>query len=278
MGALRQFLLRAFVALAFLAPIEARADSTLAAMPAATTLGGSELFYCVQSNDAKCTATQIGQFALTSALSTASSWAALQTYGDGYFALAGSTSGAMKLHAPAVAGTYSINFPAANDTLAALGISQTFTGNNSHTGTETFSGSTSVPAAIATNIGEPGNTSGTALSGSTAATIYLSTASIYNYTSNPTAAYVVNVAWSSGTSYNTAISTGVWFTVTWLVNNGSTAYLPSAYQVDGSAITCNWQGGSAPSAADASVIDVFTMSILKTASATYTVLCSMNKF
>jgi hypothetical protein len=151
-------------------------------------------------------------------------------------------------------------------------------GVNTHSGTETLAGSSSIPAAVATNIIEPVSVQATALSGSTAATIYPSTASVYNYTANPTAAWTVNIAWSSGTSLNTALATGQAITVVMEVNNGATAYVPSAYQIDGSAMTPNWQGGTAPSAGDASVYDIYTFTIQKTASATYTVFASMTKF
>ena len=149
---------------------------------------------------------------------------------------------------------------------------------NTWTGTQTLSGSTSVPAAAAANIVEPVSIQGTALSGSTGATIYPSTASIWNYTANPTAAWTVNITWSSGTSLNTALAVGQAVTVVMEVNNGATAYVPSAYQVDGSAVTVNWQGGSAPGAGDASAYDIYTFTIQKTASATYTVFGSMTKF
>jgi hypothetical protein len=151
-------------------------------------------------------------------------------------------------------------------------------GVNTHSGTETLAGSSSIPAAVATNIIEPVSVQATALSGSTAATIYPSTASVYNYTANPTAAWAVNIAWSAGTSLNTALATGQAITVVMEVNNGATAYVPSAYQIDGSAVTPNWQGGTAPSAGDASVYDIYTFTVQKTASATYTVFASMTKF
>jgi hypothetical protein len=48
--------------------------------------------------------------------------------------------------------------------------------------------------------------------------------------------------------------------------------------VDGTTITPKWQGGTAPSAGNASSIDSYTFTIIKTASATYTVLASQVKF
>jgi hypothetical protein len=71
-------------------------------------------------------------------------------------------------------------------------------------------------------------------------------------------------------------------TFAFLVTNGSTAYKPAsspgAFQVDGVTITPKWQGGTAPSAGNASSIDSYTFTIIKTASATYTVLASQVKF
>jgi hypothetical protein len=74
------------------------------------------------------------------------------------------------------------------------------------------------------------------------------------------------------------LSTGQSATVAFLVTNGSTAYYPTAFQVDGVAVTPKWQGGSAPAAGNASSIDSYTFTIIKTASATYTVLASQVKF
>jgi len=65
-----------------------------------------------------------------------------------------------------------------------------------------------------------------------------------------------------------------------MITNGSTAYKPAATSVtiDGVAVTPKWNGGTAPSAGNASSIDVYTFTIIKTASATYTVLATQSKF
>jgi hypothetical protein len=74
------------------------------------------------------------------------------------------------------------------------------------------------------------------------------------------------------------MSTGDVVTVTFLVTQGSTAYYNSAVQVDGSSVTPKWQGGTAPSAGNASSIDAYTYAIVKTASATFTVFASQTKY
>jgi hypothetical protein len=62
------------------------------------------------------------------------------------------------------------------------------------------------------------------------------------------------------------------------VTNGATAYYQTGFQVDGSSVTPKWQGGTAPSAGNASSVDVYTFTVIKTASATFTVLGSQTKF
>jgi hypothetical protein len=63
-----------------------------------------------------------------------------------------------------------------------------------------------------------------------------------------------------------------------LLTQGTTAYYLNAYQVDGSTVTPKWSGGSAPTAGNASGIDAYTFTIIKTADATFTVLASITDF
>jgi len=75
------------------------------------------------------------------------------------------------------------------------------------------------------------------------------------------------------------LATGDSITVVFLATNGSTAYYPTAYQIDGVAVTPKWQGGTAPTAGNASSIDAYSLTIIKTASTpTYTIIASQTKF
>jgi hypothetical protein len=74
------------------------------------------------------------------------------------------------------------------------------------------------------------------------------------------------------------MSTGQVLTCVFMVTNGATAYYNSAVQVDGSSVTPKWLGGSAPTAGNASSIDVYTYSIIKTGSAAFTVLASQSRY
>jgi hypothetical protein len=106
----------------------------------------------------------------------------------------------------------------------------------------------------------------------------INTSAVKYYTSNATADWTFNFRGDVSNSLNSILANGQSATVAFLVTNGSTAYKPTVFQVDGSAVTPKWQGGSAPSAGSASSIDSYTFTIIKTASATFTVLGAQTKF
>jgi len=98
-----------------------------------------------------------------------------------------------------------------------------------------------------------------------------STQGVLYYTTNASGNWTLNVRGSSGATLNSILNTGDAITVSFLVTNGSTAYYQTAFQIDGSAVTPKYSGGTAPASGNASSIDVYTFTIIKTASATYTV-------
>jgi len=102
--------------------------------------------------------------------------------------------------------------------------------------------------------------------------------SVLYYTTDASGNFTVNFRGSSGTSLDTLMATGESLSVTFLVTNGATAYYNSAVQVDGSSVTPKWQGGTAPTSGNASSIDIYTYVIIKTGSATFTVLAAQTKF
>lgn len=106
----------------------------------------------------------------------------------------------------------------------------------------------------------------------------LSTQSVLYYTSNATGNWTLNIRGDSGTSLNSLMATGQSMTLAFLATQGSTAYYNSAVTIDGSSVTPKWFGGSAPSAGNANGIDVYTYTIIKTGSATFTALASLSRF
>ena len=182
----------------------------------------------------------------------------------------GTSSYAVTLTPATLSSSTTLTLPNVTDTLSVLGTDQTFTAK------QTFNGSTSVLAAALKNIVEPATVSATAATGTI--NYNVTTQSVLYYTSNASANWTVNFRASSGTSLNTAMSTGDVVTVAFLVTQGATAYYNNAVQVDGSSVTPKYQGGSAWTSGNASGIDIYTYTIIKTASATFTVLASQTKF
>lgn len=93
------------------------------------------------------------------------------------------------------------------------------------------------------------------------------------FTNNQTANRTINF-----TNVNSDLATGQSYTCTVLATQGTTAYYFNAYQVDGTAVTPKWSGGTAPTGGNASSIDVYTFTIIKTADATFTVLASQTQY
>jgi hypothetical protein len=166
-------------------------------------------------------------------------------------------------------GTGQTTLAAAN--IAVVNVANTFTG------TQTFSGTSSTLGMVLNDVAEVTTVSATAATGTIAYDI--TTQSVLYYTSNASANWTVNFRASSGTSLDTLMSTGQSMTVAFLVTQGATAYYNSAVQVDGTGtgVTTRWLGG-APTAGNASGIDSYRYLIIKTGSATFTVLASNTQF
>jgi len=144
------------------------------------------------------------------------------------------------------------------------------------TATQTFAGSSSTLGMILNDVAEVATVSATAATGTI--NYDVTTQSVIYYTSNASANWTVNFRASSGTSLNTAMSTGQSVTAAFLVTQGSTAYYNSVVQVDGSTVTPKYQGGTAYAAGNASSVDVYMYTIVKTGSAAFTVFTSQTKF
>ena len=153
----------------------------------------------------------------------------------------------------------------------------TISGASTFSATATFNGSTSTLAALFKNAAEVVTVFPT--TGATGTLNYdVTTQSVWYYTANATANYTMNFRASSGTSLDTAMSTGQSVTVIFLNTNGSTAYYNNAVTIDGNSVTPKYQGGTAWTSGNASGIDAYSYTIIKTASATFTVLASQTQF
>lgn len=147
----------------------------------------------------------------------------------------------------------------------------TISGDLSVGGESTFTG-----AATFNGIKETTTVSATAATG----TINFDTLTqaVLYYTTNASANWTVNFRGNSGTTLNSLMATGQSFAATFMVTQGATAYYNSAITIDGSAVTPKWLGGTAPTTGNVNSVDAYTYVIVKTASATFTVLASQSQF
>ena len=104
----------------------------------------------------------------------------------------------------------------------------------------------------------------------TQAVLYHTSASAGNFT--------VNVRGDGSTTLNNIMDTNESITIAFLTTNTGTPYYNNAFTIDGSSVTPEWQGGSAPSAGNANSVDVYTYTIIKTGSSAFTVLAAQTQF
>ena len=201
------------------------------------------------------------------------------------YSFSGSTSGTTTIQASAVAGTNTLTLPpTSNDTLVGKATTDTLTNktltsptiNTATIATPTITGGTST-GSILVSPEERTTVSATAATG----TINFDavTQSVLYYTSNASANWTLNLRGSSGATLSSILAVGDSITLTHLVTQGATAYYNNVLQIDGSTVTPKWQGGVAPTAGNASNIDAYVYTVIKTAATpTYTVFASQTKF
>ena len=160
-------------------------------------------------------------------------------------------------------------------TLAGANIAVT-TAANTFTNLQNFTGTSAILSSKFTNGLEKVTVSATAATGTI--NYDVTTQSVLYYTSNASANWTVNFRASSGTSLDTAMSTGEVITVVFLVQQGSTAYYNNAITIDGSSVTPVYDGQVAWTSGNANALDAYTYTIIKTGSATFKVLALQSAF
>jgi hypothetical protein len=201
------------------------------------------------------------------------------------FGFSGSTSGTTTVQASAVAGTNTLTLPATtSDTLVGKATTDTLTNktltsptiNTATIATPTITGGTNT-GSILVSPEERTTVSATAATGTV--NFDASTQGVLYYTTNASANWTLNIRGTSGITLSSILAVGDAITVTHLVTQGATAYYNSAVQIDGSSVTPKWQGGTAPAAGNASSVDAYVYTVVKTAATpTYTVFASQTKF
>ena len=167
-------------------------------------------------------------------------------------------------------GTSAFTAATAGTDYVAPGTATTFTAK------QTFTGTSSIISSKFVNALEGVTVSATAATGTI--NYDVTTQSVLYYTSNAAANWTVNFRGSSGTSLDATMATGEAVTVVFLVTQGSTAYYNTAITIDGSSVTPKYQNGTPWTLGYTSGIDAYTYTIIKTASATFTVFAAQTEF
>jgi hypothetical protein len=106
----------------------------------------------------------------------------------------------------------------------------------------------------------------------------VNTAGIWYYTTSASGNWTLNVRGDASTTLDSILTTGDSITVVFFATQGSPAYYQTAFQIDGVAVTPKWQNATAPSAGNANSIDIYSYTIIKTGSATFTAFGSQTRF
>jgi hypothetical protein len=168
-----------------------------------------------------------------------------------------------------ISNTGTITVPTGTDTLVGRATTDTLTNK---TLTSPTSNTATINNALLKSPEERCTVSATAATGTIA--FDTQTQGVLYYTTNASANFTLNF-----TNVAANLATGDSITCVFLNTNGATAYYPTVYQVDSTAVTPKWQGGTAPTSGNASSIDGYSVTIIKTAATpTYTVLASQTKF
>jgi len=95
---------------------------------------------------------------------------------------------------------------------------------------------------------------------------------------NAAGAWTFNIRGNASTTFDSLTNNNKVTTMTiYSANNNASNYM-TAFKIDGTTQTVKWAGGAAPSAATGSGVDVYSMTIMKTAANTYHVFGNMTNF
>ena len=115
------------------------------------------------------------------------------------------------------------------------------------------------------------NITSATLSG-TATNIDCIASTFWLFTANPSANFSLNLRGNSTTPMNSLLAIGQSISLVIAVTNGTTPYYLTALSIDGTSVTAKWLNAGTPASGNASSIDAYSLTVIKTAANTYTVL------
>ena len=115
-------------------------------------------------------------------------------------------------------------------------------------------------------------------SGNTTVNIDLANSSVYYFNTSSSNNWNINFRLSPSTSLNNALATNESISAVVMATQGATPYYANSLLIDGVTVTPRWQDALSPTGGNASSIDIYNYTIIKTANGTYTVLGSQSRF
>ena len=106
----------------------------------------------------------------------------------------------------------------------------------------------------------------------------LLTSAVVYYTLEASGNWVFNIRGSGSQSLNNLMTIGQSASIALITTQGSSAKYPTSFTVDGISVSPKWQNAASPLTGNANSLDVYTYTIIKTASATWTVLGTQTQF
>lgn len=97
-------------------------------------------------------------------------------------------------------------------------------------------------------------------------------------TANAINNFTLNVRGNASTTFNTLVGVGQTITLAVMITNGASPFFLQATQIDGVAQTVKFLNAVPPSAGNANSIDLYTLTIVKTAASTYTIFGSQTRY
>ena len=104
------------------------------------------------------------------------------------------------------------------------------------------------------------------------------TQSVYYWTANAANNSTANIRANASIPLNSVLAVGQSVTLVMFFPNGASNYYINTVKIDNTTVTAAYQGNAAPSIGNSNSIDIYSFTILKTASATYKVFASQTQF
>jgi len=171
-----------------------------------------------------------------------------------------------------LSGTAEVFITAAKEDIFNLAEANTASGANTFSAKQTFSNTIKLQQAlekwniVADNLASGDND------------VDVLTAGIWYWTTAGDTNATLDFRGDGSNSLDSLMAVGDSVTVTAILTHTGTAYYINALKIDNSSVTPKWVDGTAPSAGSTNALDVYTFTILKTASATFTVFAQKVKW